>query len=129
MLRIWNIHNQLLQWICRSCFNTPIQISKYIILYLLCWLRGKSELPLLNDKVKVVNSCLKNIIDLKMCIKGSWISALLPLQVYILIGVRIKRHKNINCVSVEFFYFQKPPRQVKGSLIMNYIQEHVSDSE
>ena len=42
-------------------FYSPIQISNYTILSFSCWLRGKSELPLLNDKVKVVNSCVKTI--------------------------------------------------------------------
>ena len=30
-------------------------------------LRGKSATPLLNDKVKLVNSCVKSDLDLKNC--------------------------------------------------------------
>ena len=40
----------------------PIYINKCKILSLLCWLRGKSELLILNKKVKVVNSFVKNMI-------------------------------------------------------------------
>ena len=40
---------------------TFIQISNYKHLYLLYWLGGKSA----NDKVKVVNSCVKNNMDSK----------------------------------------------------------------
>ena len=46
-------------------FYTPIQISNYNLLSLSCWLRGKSAPPLLNDKVKVVNSGVKINMDLE----------------------------------------------------------------
>ena len=44
---------------------TPFQFSNYKRLYFSCWLRGKSSIPLLNDKVKVLSSCVKNNIDIK----------------------------------------------------------------
>ena len=43
---------------------TPNQFSDYNLLSFRCWLRGKLQLTLLNDKVKAVNSCVKNDIDL-----------------------------------------------------------------
>ena len=42
-------------------FYTPIQIANYKLLYFSCWFGVKSVLPLLNEKVKVVNSCVKNV--------------------------------------------------------------------
>ena len=39
-------------------------ITSCLFLY---WLRGKSALPLLKDKVKVANSCVKKHTDLKNC--------------------------------------------------------------
>ena len=46
-------------------FYTPIQIYNHNILSFLCWFRGKSELPLIDDRVKIVDSCVKNCMDLK----------------------------------------------------------------
>ena len=55
-------------------FYTSIKLSNYSLVYLSCWLRKKSELPLLNKKVRVLNSCVKYIyMDLTMWIKRSWI--------------------------------------------------------
>ena len=48
-------------------FYTPLQIANYNLLSFLCWLGGKSSPPLLNYKVKVVKSCVKNNMDLKKC--------------------------------------------------------------
>ena len=50
--------------IFQNVYN-PIQIANYNLLTLPCWLRVKSELPLPNEKVKVVNSCIKNNMDKK----------------------------------------------------------------
>ena len=41
----------------------------------------------------------------------------------------MKPPKDINYVSVEFNSFLKPPRQMKGCLVMIYIQEHISECE
>ena len=41
-------------------FYTPIQISNYNLSSLLCCLKGNSALPLLNEKLKVLNSCVKH---------------------------------------------------------------------
>ena len=38
---------------------TSVKIDNYNLLSLYWWSRGKSALPLLNEKVKVVNSCVK----------------------------------------------------------------------
>ena len=46
-------------------FYTPIQIDNYNLLFLSYCLRGKSEPPLLNDKVKIVNSGVKRNRDIK----------------------------------------------------------------
>ena len=43
--------------------------------------------------------------------------------------MRMESPKDINYVSVECIYFLKTPIQIKGSLIMIYIQEHLFDSE
>ena len=48
-------------------FYTSIQTSNYNLLYLSFWLRGKSELPLLNEKVKLGNSCVNIYIHLNNC--------------------------------------------------------------
>ena len=61
-------------------FYTPIQTSNYEILSFSCFSRGKSELPFLNEKVKVVKICVKKWIK-KMWIKSSCTSVLFPLQV------------------------------------------------
>ena len=39
---------------------TPFQLSNYNLLSLSFWLIGRSALPLLNDKVKALKSCVKN---------------------------------------------------------------------
>ena len=54
-------------------FYTTIKFSNYNLLYLLCWLRGKSALPLINEKLKVVNSCVKKYGFKELCTKSSWI--------------------------------------------------------
>ena len=41
------------------------KFSNYNLLSFSCWFRGKSELPLLNEIVKVVNVCVKHYLDLK----------------------------------------------------------------
>ena len=46
-------------------FYTPIQISNYNLLSLLCWLRVKSSLTLLNEKVTALKGCVKTILILK----------------------------------------------------------------
>ena len=46
-------------------FYNHIQIFNYNLFSFSYFLRGKSELPLLNNKVKVLNSCVKNNVDLK----------------------------------------------------------------
>ena len=38
---------------------TSFKFPNYNLLYLSCWLRGKSSTPLLNEKLKLVNSCVK----------------------------------------------------------------------
>ena len=50
-----------------SYFFTPFQFSNCKILYLSCWFRDKSALPLINYKVKVANICVKNDLDSKNC--------------------------------------------------------------
>ena len=44
-------------------------------------------------------------------------------------GVSMKPPKDVIYVSVECNSFIKSPRQIKGCLLMIYIQEHLSDSE
>ena len=46
-------------------FYNNIQIANYNLLSLSCLLIGKSALLLLNEKVKVLNSFVKNNMDLK----------------------------------------------------------------
>ena len=46
-------------------FFTPLQFSNYNYLSFLCCLGGKSSLPLINCKVKVVNSCVNSYMNLK----------------------------------------------------------------
>ena len=46
---------------------TPIQIDNYKLLYFSCWFRGKSALSLLNEKVKVIKSCVKKHMDFTNC--------------------------------------------------------------
>ena len=46
-------------------FYTPIQITDYNLLYESCYFIGKSSLALINEKVKVVNSCVKKNMDFK----------------------------------------------------------------
>ena len=58
LLLIWKIPRQLLQWKCCLIYTT-IQIDHYKLLSLSRLLIGKSALPLLNYKVKVVNRCEK----------------------------------------------------------------------
>ena len=41
-------------------FYTPIQFTNYNLLSVSCWLRGKSALPVINDKVKVANNFVKH---------------------------------------------------------------------
>ena len=43
-------------------------MANYELLYLSCLLRYKSVLPLLNDKVKAVNICIKTNMDKKNCV-------------------------------------------------------------
>ena len=43
----------------------PIKIDNYQLLYFSCCFKGKSALPLINEKVEVVSSCVKNKMDLK----------------------------------------------------------------
>ena len=90
MKRLQNIH-------------TSIQIYNYNLLSLSCWLRGKSSLPLLNQKEKVVKVVLKKC-RLKNCgskVVGSrhfYLSEYLWNNWYtmVLTGERIKPPKYIN---------------------------------
>ena len=56
---IINDHNESV-----SIFFTDIQLSDYKLISFSYWLRFKSALTLLNEKVKVVNSFVKNDMDL-----------------------------------------------------------------
>ena len=49
---------------------THIQISNCNLLSFSFFLKGKSELALLNDKLKVASSCVKNDMDLKTADKS-----------------------------------------------------------
>ena len=104
-------------------FYTPIQIFNYKILYLTYWFIGRSEITLQNDKVKVVNNCVKNM-DMKNCgtkVVGStrfFLSKYLlnNWNTIVLKGVRIKPPKEINYVLFECNYFPKTPRKMKGCI-------------
>ena len=104
-------------------FYNLIQISNFSLLSFSCWLRGKSSLPLLNDKVKLVNSCVKIYDYLKLWITSKVVGSMqffLPKYLWnnwhavALIGVRIKLPKNIDFVLFECIYFIKEPIQMKG---------------
>ena len=87
---------------------TPIRFSNYNLLSLLCSLIGKLEITLLNGKVKVVNSCEKNM-DLNNC--GSKLVGYRHFFLYkylcnncntiFLTGARMKPPKEINHLLVE----------------------------
>ena len=49
-------------------FHIIIQTANYNFLSLSCWLRGNSSPPLLNEKMKVANSCVKKM-DLKTVVQ------------------------------------------------------------
>ena len=119
-------------------FYNLIQISNFSLLSFSCWLRGKSSLPLLNDKVKLVNSCVKIYDYLKLWITSKVVGSMqffLPKYLWnnwhavALIGMRIKLPKNIVFVLFECIYFIKEPIQMKGFLTMVYIKEYYSKSE
>ena len=44
----------------------------------------------------------------------------------VLTGIRMKPPKDIKYILVQFNSFIKSPRQMKGCLVMIYIQEHIS---
>ena len=104
---------------------------------MLCSLRGKSTLPLLNEKVKVVNSCVKKYVDLKICGSKLVVSRIFTLyksicdngHAMVLTGMKLKPPKNINYVLVECNSFLKLLIPMKVSLLMIYTQEHISECE
>ena len=95
-----------------------------------CYLKGNSALPLINDKVKVLKSCVKNNMDLNRC--GSKLveprHLLLTMSLFnnwhtiVLTGVIMKPPKVINNILVECNFNLKPPIQMKVWLINIYIQ-------
>ena len=100
-------------------------------LYLSCWLRGNSALPLLNEKLKVVNSCVKNNTDLNnygsklFASRGFLLSKSLCNNWYaiVLTGVRMKPPKDINYISFECNYFPKSPPSLSGINVLEYESE------
>ena len=90
-------------------FYTPIQNTNHKLLSLSCWLRGKSVLPIINEKVKVVKICVKNNMDFKKCgskvvgFRHFYISKYLcnNRHTIFLTGGRMKPPKEINYVLVE----------------------------
>ena len=116
---------------------TNVKMFKYYLLSLACWLRGKSSIPLLNDKVKVVSIFVKKYMDLKNCGSKLFGSRHFPPSKHIwnecntivLTGVRIKPPKNIRYVSIVYNSFLKSPIQMKFCLVIIFIQVHISDFE
>ena len=100
----------------------------------MCWLRGKSALPLINSSVKVVNSCVKNDMDLNNSESKVVVSRhfFLSESLYnywhniVLKGVIMKPPNDIKYLSVEFNLFIKSPIHMKGCIVMIYIQVHIS---
>ena len=118
-------------------FHTPIKISSYNLWSFSYWLRFKSALNLLNDKVKVVNSCVLKNMDLKNCgsklVRSRHFSLSESLwnnrHAIFLIGMSIKLPKDIKYVLFEYNSFIKSPRKMKGCLVIIYIQEQISESK
>ena len=84
----------------------------------------------MNDKVKLLNSCVKKNMDLNRC--GSKLvesrHLLLTKSLFnnwhtmVMTGVIMKPPKVINYILVECNFNLKPPIQMKGWLIIIYIQ-------
>ena len=103
-------------------FNFPT----ITFLSLSCWLKVESALPLLNYKVKVVNSFVKNDMYLNNFESKVFGSRRFSLSKYLLnywhnivmTGVIMKPPKYIKYVLVEYKLFLKAPIQMKGCLVM-----------
>ena len=78
----------------------------------------KKKMDIKNCGSKVVGS---RCFFLSMSLCNNW-------HTIVLTGARMKPPKEIKCVLVKCNYFLKTPRKMKGCPIMNYIQEHLSDS-
>ena len=91
-----------------------------------CYLKGNSALPIINDKVKVLNSCVKNNTDLNRCASKLVESRHLLItkslfnncHTILLTRMIMKPPKVINYILVECNFNLKPPIQMKGWLII-----------
>ena len=92
---------------------------------------------LLNDSVKVINSCTKHDMDLNNYVSKVVGSSRFPLSKslrsykhnIVLRGAIMKPPKDIKYVLVGCNSFLKSPKEMKVCLVIIYIQLHISDSE
>ena len=113
--------------------SPPFKFANCTNFYLLCWFIGKSTLPL----IKVMNSCVKNDMDLKNYFSKLVGTRCFFLSKYInkywrsivLKGKIMKPPKYIKYVLVECNYLIKLPRHVKVCLVIILNQVISSYSE